>query len=107
MTAGGTLTTLYNFCSQSNCADGRLPYAGLVQGRDGNFYGTTWEGGINGQGVVFTITPGGTLTVLYSFTGGQDGGNPYAGVIQASDGNLYGTTKLGGANGAGTAFRLQ
>src|ERR1035441_7371112 len=64
---GGTLTTLYSFCSQTNCADGGGPYAGLVQATSGDFYGTTALGGTGGWGTVFKITPGGTLTTLYSF----------------------------------------
>ena len=114
MTPSGTLTQLYSFCSQANCADGASPYAGLLQGRDGNFYGTTHDGGnfIEGQGTygtVFSITPSGTLTTLYKFCSQAncaDGGRPYAGLIQATNGNLYGTTTAGGANG-GTVFELQ
>jgi len=109
MTSGGTLTTLYNFCSQPNCADGGSPYAGLVQATDGNFYGTTIYGGEGWPccGTVFKITPGGTLTTLYMFTGGSDGNFPYAGLVQATDGNFYGTTGFGGANGGGgTFFRI-
>ena len=58
ISARGTLTTLYSFCSQGNCADGAAPYAGLVQGSDGNFYGTTLVGGTNDLGTVFSLTPG-------------------------------------------------
>ncbi len=110
ITASGTLTTLYSFCSQSNCADGFWPYAGLVQATNGNFYGTTISGGVNGQGTVFEITPAGVLTTLYSFcsqTNCTDGENPYAGLIQATNGNLYGTTAEGGAYGNyGTVFQI-
>ena len=106
MTPSGTLTTLYNFCSQLSCADGRVPYAGLVQASDGNFYGTTYEGGgATDYGTVFAITPSGTLTTLHIFTG-ADGSYPYAGLVQAADRNFYGATKQGGANNAGTAFKL-
>jgi len=102
----GTLTTLYAFCSQSGCADGAFPQAGLVQGTDGNFYGTTQYGGINncyiGCGTVFKITPIGRLTTLHSFCplGGDctDGSNPVAGLVQGTDGNFYGTTANGGPN---------
>jgi uncharacterized repeat protein (TIGR03803 family) len=96
ITPGGTLTTLYSFCSQSGCADGIQPEAGLVQGTDGNFYGTTAFGGANAEGTVFKITPGGTLTTLYSFcsqSGCTDGIEPEAGLVQAG-GNFYGTTVL-------------
>jgi uncharacterized repeat protein (TIGR03803 family) len=117
ITPGGALTTLYSFCAQANCTDGQQPYAGLVRGSDGNFYGTTLEGGANTGcslgagtcGTVFKITPGGTLTTLYSFcaqAGCADGGNPYAGLVQASDGNFYGTNFGRGANGYGTVFKI-
>jgi YVTN family beta-propeller protein/uncharacterized repeat protein (TIGR03803 family) len=109
ITPGGTLTTLYSFCSQSGCTDGYLPYAGLIQGTDGNFYGTTLLGGANLYGTVFKITPGGTLTTLYSFcsqSGCTDGFEPQAGLVQGTDGNFYGTTSFGGANGEGTVFRI-
>jgi uncharacterized repeat protein (TIGR03803 family) len=86
--------------------DGREPEAGLVQDTDGNFYGTTDSGGTSGHGTVFMITPQGVEMVLYSFTGNSDGGNPIAGVILGKDGNLYGTTQVGGTNGNGTVFEL-
>ena len=112
ITPGGTLTTLYSFCSLTNCADGYYPYAGLIE-VGGNFYGTTEEGGENGAGTVFKLIPSPTtpwtLTTLYSFctlTNCTDGGHPYAGLIQASDGNFYGTTEGFGANHGGTAFKL-
>jgi uncharacterized repeat protein (TIGR03803 family) len=94
VTPSGTLTTLYNFCAQSGCADGVGPYAGLVQATNGRFYGTTALGGIcySPCGTVFAITSSGTLRTLYDFTGGSDGASPYSGLIQATDGNLYGTT---------------
>jgi uncharacterized repeat protein (TIGR03803 family) len=87
-------------------SDGETPYAGLIQGSDGNFYGTTYFGGASGFGTVFKVTPSGTETVLYSFAGGSDGEHPYAGVIQGSDGNFYGTTYQGGTSGNGTVFKL-
>jgi uncharacterized repeat protein (TIGR03803 family) len=117
---GGTLTTLYNFCSLANCTDGWSPFTALAQGSDGNFYGTTTSGGANinsaacmaqfsSCGTVFKITPGGILTTLYSFCSQMnctDGNFPEAALIQATDGNLYGTTELGGAHGNGTFFRI-
>ncbi len=109
ITRSGTLTVLYSFCSQTNCTDGGYPKAALVQATDGNFYGTTSGGGANSQGTVFAITPSGSLTTLYSFcarSGCTDGANPIAGVIQASDGNFYGTTYAGGADNSGTVFKL-
>jgi len=99
-----TLTTLYSFCSQSNCADGSNPFA-LVQGSDGNFYGATSQHGANGDGTVFKITPSGTLTTLHSFNG-TDGECPIAALAQGSDGNFYGTTPEGGSGGYGTVFKI-
>ncbi len=100
-----TLTTLHNFAGPPN--DGAAPSAGLVQGTDGNFYGTTTTGGANNKGTVFKITPSGTVTVLHSFAGPpNDGNGPTAGLIQASDGNFYGTTEFGGSNGTGTVFKI-
>ena len=109
ITPSGTLTTLHSFCSQGGCADGEWPYAGLLQATDGNLYGTTHLGGPYGGGTIFKITPSGTLTLLYSFCSQSqctDGQEPFAGLIQATDGNFYGTTQLGGAQGAGTAFEI-
>jgi uncharacterized repeat protein (TIGR03803 family) len=94
---------LYTF---TGGADGANPYGGLVQDAKGNLYGTTTGGGANGYGTVFMVTPSGTETVLYSFTGGSDGATPYGGVIRDAKGRLYGTTKTYGANGVGTVFRL-
>jgi uncharacterized repeat protein (TIGR03803 family) len=110
ITPGGLLTTLYTFCSQSGCADGEAPGAGLIQASDGNFYGTTETGGANLGGTVFKITAGGSLTTLYSFcsqSGCTDGQFPAAALVQANDGNLYGTTSGGGVNGGqGTIFKI-
>jgi uncharacterized repeat protein (TIGR03803 family) len=72
----------------------------------GNLYGTTYSGGANNLGTVFQVTPAGVLTVLYSFTGGTDGQQPYAGLVADSGGNLYGTTSFGGNNNAGSLFRI-
>jgi uncharacterized repeat protein (TIGR03803 family) len=94
-------TLLYSFAGGS---DGATPFAPLLQGSDGNFYGTTTDGGANGEGTVFKISSAGVETVLHAFTGGSDGENPYAALIQGSDGNFYGTTNGGGTNGAGTLF---
>ncbi len=110
ITPSGTLTVLHSFCSQTNCTDGAYPRAALIQATDGNFYGTTFQGGANNsQGTVFSITPGGSLTTLYSFcaqTGCADGADPIGGVIQATDGNFYGTTFQGGATNQGAVFKL-
>jgi uncharacterized repeat protein (TIGR03803 family) len=98
-----TFIPLYSFTDGN---DGANPFASLVQASDGNFYGTTFYGGTNGYGTIFQITTGGVLTPLYSFTGGNDGANPRAGLVQANDGNLYGTALNGGTNGYGTVFRI-
>jgi uncharacterized repeat protein (TIGR03803 family) len=112
ITAGGALTTLYSFCSQTNCADGWVPSA-LVQGRDGNFYGTTGSGGnTNGElgpGIAFKITSAGVLTILHDFCSDlvngvcADGALPQS-LILANDGNFYGITAEGGSNDAGEVF---
>ncbi len=105
LTLSGELTSLITFGGGSGT--GSLPKAGLVLGSDGNFYGTTYDGGIHGNGAVFQITPGGTETVIYSFDGSAgDGRNPHSSLLQATDGNFYGTTLLGGANGKGTVYRV-
>jgi uncharacterized repeat protein (TIGR03803 family) len=113
ITPNGVLTTIYSFCSQTGCPDGQFPFGGIVLGPDGNFYGTTAGGGNAscwiGCGTVFRITPGGTLTTLHTFSG-NDGSNPYAGLMLAADGNLYGVSSAGGTrqqNGyGGTVFKV-
>jgi uncharacterized repeat protein (TIGR03803 family) len=101
----GSYMTLYSLVGSPS--DGANPYAGLVQGSDGNFYGTTLGGWTNGNGTVFRISPSGSYTTLYAFVGSpSDGANPYAGLVQGSDGNFYGTTLSGGTNNNGTIFRL-
>jgi uncharacterized protein (TIGR03437 family) len=104
MTPTGTLTTLYSFGSLPAQADGRTPYGDLVLGKDENIYGTAF-GGPYDSGIVFKVAPGGMVTMLYAFAG-ADGAGPTAGLIQATDGNLYGTTEQGGVYGKGTVFRL-
>jgi uncharacterized repeat protein (TIGR03803 family) len=102
ITTNGLITTLYSF---SGGNDGGNPFGGLVLASDHNFYGTTVYGGTNGFGTCFKLAGDGTFTPLYSFTGNADGGNPYAGLTQGKDGNLYGTTYNGG-QGYGTVFRI-
>lgn len=106
-----TFSSLYSFCTQSNCPNGSLPNGWPVQGYDGNFYGTTASGGINNNGTVFRITPSGALATLHVFTGNTDGSSPSA-LILATDGNFYGTTSQGGPNckqgndRCGTVFKI-
>jgi uncharacterized repeat protein (TIGR03803 family) len=105
LTPSWTKTALHVF-PKTTSSDGQIPYAGLIQGIDGNFYGTTYFGGTSDYGTVFKVTPTGTETVLYSFAGGSDGEHPYAGVVQGTDGNFYGTTYQGGTNGLGTVYKI-
>jgi uncharacterized repeat protein (TIGR03803 family) len=105
MTSAGALTTLASF----NGANGSYCASGLVQGSDGDFYGTTAGGGASGSpmggGTVFKITPTGVLTTLVSFNG-ANGNSPQAPLVQGSDSNFYGTTEYGGAGGCGTVFQI-
>jgi uncharacterized repeat protein (TIGR03803 family) len=114
ITPAGEFTTLYNFCSQSNCSDGANPIGALVLSGDGNFYGVTSTGGSGatdcdgGCGTVFKITTAGVLTTLHVFcsqSGCPDGNYPGTGLVQATDGNFYGTTINGGIL-AGTVFKI-
>ncbi len=104
ITPSGTLTTLYSFCSSSNCTDGAEP-AGLVQSADGSFYGTTLRrnGPPYNEGTVFEVTYQGVLRTLYSFCSQSncaDGAVPRAALSHGIDGNFYGTTFAGGSNGS-------
>jgi len=108
--AAGNYTVLHRFTGP----DGALPFAGVIEDAQGNLYGTTESGGAGGWGVAFKMDTAGTYTVLHSFTGGSDGGDPTAGVIRDSDGNLYGTTYDGGITcgpypyyyGGGVVYKL-
>src|ERR1700722_2112534 len=107
ITPNGTLTTIYTF----PCAGG--PAGELIQPSPGDLYGTTIDGGSAGTGTIFKITPSGTLTTLYTFClqghPCPDGGNPYSALVQATDGNFYGTTLyggVGGGDGGGTVFKI-
>lgn len=103
VTPAGTEMVLYTFRGRT---DGANPEAILVLDNKGNLYGTTYQGGSSGNGTVFKVTPAGTETVLYSFSGGADGENPEAGLVRDTKGNLYGTTAYGGASGYGTVFKV-
>ena len=101
----GVYTTLYSFAGYPT--DGQNPYAALVLGSDGNFYGVALTGGQFDNGAVFVMSPSGTLTNLYSFGHDySDGGSPYGAMVQGSDGNFHGTTGFGGTNYDGTLFKL-
>jgi uncharacterized repeat protein (TIGR03803 family) len=101
----GTLTVLGSLTGSEGL--GAQPYAPLIQASDGNLYGTTYVGGRNGRGTVFKATLAGQVTTLHTFTEGKgEPLLPYTGLVQAPDGNLYGTTMRGGASDAGTVFRL-
>jgi uncharacterized repeat protein (TIGR03803 family) len=117
VTPSGGLTNLYAFCAQADCADGGFPSGPLIQGTDGNLYGTTTRGGPGcteyayGCGTFFKITLGGEITTLYTFclqAGCPDGEAPGGAIVQAADGNFYGTTDAGGtgAGRGGTIYRL-
>ena len=97
----GTITTLASFTGTT----GAGPYAGLVLGRDGNYYGATAAGGAYSQGLVFRLSSGGALTTLATLNN-ENGGSPFAGLVQGVDGFLYGTTGGGGAYGFGTIYRM-
>jgi uncharacterized repeat protein (TIGR03803 family) len=98
----GTFSVLHAF----NGDDGEFPEHGVVRDQEGNLYGVTAFGGASDDGTVFKLAPDGTLTTLHSFTGGADGGFLYGGLDIDKDGNLYGSTVEGGANGHGTVFKL-
>jgi len=87
---------LYSFCSLPLCVDGKSPRGQLVRDNAGNIYGVTADGGASDNGTIFKIDPSGNETVLHSFTGGSDGGNPFGGLISDASGNLYGAAEVGG-----------
>jgi uncharacterized repeat protein (TIGR03803 family) len=102
VTPAGVETVLYAF---DNSSFGANPRASLIQGSDGNFYGTTYFGGASNGGTVFMLTPAGVEIGIYSFTGTYNA-NPEASLIQSSDGNFYGTTSGGGTIGNGSVFKI-
>jgi uncharacterized repeat protein (TIGR03803 family) len=102
MTSAGTLTTLHSFDE----TDGASPEAPLIQATDGNFYSTTYNGGSQGYGTAYKITSGGTLTTLHNFDDDTEGSAIASGLVQASDGNFYGSTTLAGPNGYGAVYKM-
>jgi uncharacterized repeat protein (TIGR03803 family) len=103
VTKKGVQKVLYSF---SGGIDGASPFRKLVVDKEGNFYGTTVGGGAYSSGTVFKVTSMETETVLYHFTGGVDGGTPVGGLVRDANGNLFGTTQMGGTNANGTVFKL-
>ena len=101
--AGGSYSVLHDFAGGS---DGIGPEGPLLRDGSGNLFGTTSYGGSNSQGIVYEIAANGQESVLYAFTGGNDGGHPNGGVIEDSAGNFYGTATNDGVNGLGTVFEL-
>jgi uncharacterized repeat protein (TIGR03803 family) len=109
VTPDGVFSVVYNFCALSNCVDGSTPVGSLIINRAGNLYGTTNRGGEFNQGAVFELTPDCVESVLYSFTGGSDGGNPVGKLTQDAQGNMYGVTYAGGSipsTAYGTVFKI-
>jgi uncharacterized repeat protein (TIGR03803 family) len=108
ITPGGVFTSLHNFCNQTNCTDGAITWDGLALGDDGNLYGGTWQGGANNLGTIYKITPEGAFTTLYSFCAANScaGGDNPLWLSLGNDGNFYGTTYSGGANGVGAIFKI-
>jgi uncharacterized repeat protein (TIGR03803 family) len=109
MTPAGKFTTLYSFCAEKKCTDGEQPNQMLVEGRNGDFYGTTRLGGSNTEGTVFRLTPAGKLTTLYSFCARaycRDGDVPEDGLVLGADGSLYGTAVGGGLYYHGVLFNI-
>lgn len=101
MTPSGVLTNIASFPSAA------LPANGLIQASNGLLYGVMQIGNNpSGFGVVFSLTTAGVLNTIHTFTNGLDGGVPQTGLVQASDGNIYGTTSQGGSAGGGTIFRI-
>ena len=101
ITTAGKITLIYQF----DQTHGAGPMSPVIQGTDGNFYGTTSAGGTSGLGVVYKLTSAGVITVLHNFIG-SDGATPLAGLVQASDGNFYGVASAGGSLGYGTIFKV-
>lgn len=104
VTTSGTQTIVYSF--KGGTTDGANPTGGLTLGTDGNFYGTTQQGGTKSSGIVFKMTSSGTETILHNFNGTTDGSFPWGPPIEASDGNFYGTASGGGNKGNGVVYKV-
>ena len=102
VSTSGAYAVLHNF----TCTDGNQPIGPMVQGTDGNLYGITYAGGTTGDGVIFKMTTSGKLTVLRNMNSATDGKTAQGALMQATDGNLYGTTFTGGTLGGGTIFKI-
>jgi uncharacterized repeat protein (TIGR03803 family) len=108
MSPAGQLTTLFDFSAHVAMGQGNCPWAGLTLGKEGNFYGSTWNG-LGVGGTIFRLTSKGTMTTLVKFSGALSstkGGGSVAELVQASDGNFYGTTPVGGSGNRGTIFKM-
>ena len=104
ITKSGVQSVLYSFVGGT---DGEFPEGGLIRDKVGNLYGTTTAGGgVENSGIVFMVSAAGVEQVLYTFPGGTNGATPQAGLAIDAEGNLYGTTTAGGANGNGIVFKL-
>lgn len=106
LNSSGTETVLYSF---TGGADGEYPYAGVIQDKLGNLYGTASIGGANNGGTLFELDPSGTLTVLYTFNSkvdGRDGEDPEGDLLLSPAGNLYGVRSHGGAHQSGVVFEI-
>ncbi len=103
ITAAGKFTVLHNFAGYPN--DGAVPAGSIMQASDGNFYGTTERGGANNYGTIYKMTPKGVVTILHSFNFDTLGFEPFAGLIQATDGKFYGAATGGGTAGGGILFQ--
>ena len=105
----GQLITLYDFSAHIAKGQGGSPWGGLIIGKDGNFYGTAWSG-LGVAGTIFKLTPNGATTTLVKFSGPKPpnkGGGCVAELMQANDGNFYGTTPGGGSGNRGTVFKMR
>ena len=105
LTPAGVQTTLYTFCTLTDCADGWDIFTGVVQDNDGNFYGTSYNGGSYNEGTVYKLTPAGVFTLLHTFAYGTDGAQP-GGLVQAGNGILFGVASQGGAYDEGNVFKI-